>query len=329
MQVDELILAAQRAQVADIYLLPTTTGYHLKYHRDGQLEAVAQLAIGEGERLIGILKYQADMNVVEKRRPQVGRFEQNELTIRVSTVGDYLNRETAVLRLLYDDADMPKAWLDAQQFAQLQLDLPAAGLVVLAGPTGSGKTSTIYDLLRNLSSDKLVLTIEDPVEVRQADLVQLQVNDLAQMDYQALIKVALRHHPEVLFVGEIRDARTAQAALQAALSGHLVLTTVHALSAPDIVLRLQQLGLPTNQLQTALSGVVYQRLVPLLAGGQAAVLDARFGMDLEAIWQNRAPKFSQKWQEVLANASQQKQISAQMAAYYQNGHAQINAHATN
>jgi competence protein ComGA len=315
MQIAQLLNSAIKQGVADIYLLPQTDGFAVKYHVNGQLVTHEVLSNPAAETLLAALKYRGEMNVSEKRRPQLGRFDYEGLAIRVSTVGDYLQRETAVLRILYDQAVKPLSWLQDEQFNQLMQHLPTAGLVVLAGPTGSGKTSTLYAVLKQLANDKLVLTIEDPVEIRLDALVQLQVNDVAQMDYEALIKVALRHHPDVLLIGEIRDQKTAQAALQAALSGHLVLTTLHALSPVDILARLQQLGLSDYQLQAALSGAIYQRLIPTHQG-QSALLDMRFEQDLQAIWRQQAPKRSQEWQEVLQHAVNQRKITPNVAQKY-------------
>ncbi|OQJ69042.1 type II secretory pathway protein, partial [Leuconostoc pseudomesenteroides] len=139
--------------------------------------------------------------------------------------------------------------------------------------------------------------IDDPVEIRNPNFVQLQVNEAAGIGYEALIKVALRHRPEILLIGEIRDYQTAKAVVQAALSGHLVVSTIHAMSAREIVLRLLELGVDYNQLLAALAMVVYQRLVPMISGDQAAIADVLFGSDITT-----ATGFTTQWQEVLDEA---------------------------
>ncbi len=183
-------------------------------------------------------------------------------------------------------------------------------MFVIAGPTGSGKTSTLYRLLNNIAAEKLVLTIEDPVEIQQHQFIQLQVNTSAQMDYDALIKVALRHRPEVLLVGEIRDTATAKATIRAALSGHLVFSTVHAMSARDVVLRLLDLGIKSEQLKLALGGVVYQRLITTISGTQAALIDyLSEGLIKRIIAGESVEKFSNMWRETLQYALKHNIIS--------------------
>ena len=181
---------------------------------------------------------------------------------------------------------------------------------MISGPTGSGKTTTLYRLLDKVSDDKLVLTIEDPVEIQQPKFVQLQVNEDASIYYDDLIKVALRHRPEVLLVGEIRDGTTAKAAVQAALSGHLVLSTVHAMSARDVILRLQDLGVEKDKLAVALSGVVYQRLLPTCDNQQAAIIDMLQAPEIKRVLDGeQVPQFSKNWQEVLHHAIRTNKIS--------------------
>ena len=154
------------------------------------------------------------------------------------------------------------------------------------------------------------MTIEDPVEIHQPQFVQLQVNDEAGIHYDELIKVALRHRPEILLVGEIRDKLTAEAAIKAALSGHLVLSTIHAMSARDVVLRLLDLGVDSAQLAVALTWVAYQRLVMTTAATQAAIVDHLSADVIDRILHGEQwPKFSKKWQEVLAHALATKQIA--------------------
>ena len=137
-----------------------------------------------------------------------------------------------------------------------------------SGPTGSGKTTTMYEVAKKLSPNKVVMTIEDPVEVHEPTFLQSQVNNEAGIDYQSLLKAALRHRPDILIIGEIRDQGTARLAVDAALSGHLVFATVHAKSTLQTISRLESLGIKNDELANCLTAVSYQRLLPSAVGMQ-------------------------------------------------------------
>jgi competence protein ComGA len=317
MDISTLLNTAIAQHAADIYLLPDGQQYRLSLYVAGQTQEFEQLTIDEAQTLTSAVKYEAQMNIAEKRRPQLGRFtfqyQDDVVWVRVSTVGDYQNRETLVMRLIYSAEQQHQNWLDSQQRQTLYEAIPMNGLFVFSGPTGSGKTTTMYDVLREKQAQQQlsVLTIEDPVEIQQPSFVQLQVNELAGMTYEELIKVALRHHPDVLLVGEIRDKQTADAAIASALSGHLVLSTLHAMSPRDVVTRLIDLGVDRRKLQLALSGVVYQRLLPMVTGGVGAVIDLWKSDDISRIFTQQAvDNFSFQWEEVL-HAAYRKNIITQ------------------
>ncbi|MBS9335100.1 Flp pilus assembly complex ATPase component TadA [Fructobacillus sp. M1-13] len=265
----ELLCLAFSAGYSDLYFLPKRDGYLLSGQQRNCFVTVAKVSSDFAQSLIALMKYWAQLDLAENRRPQLGRFEFEGRFVRLSSVGDYLDRESVVLRLI-DDGKRKGRFVDGAAWRKLVARVPRAGLFAIAGPTGSGKTSTLYALLQEWAKDKVVLTVEDPVEVAQESFLQLQVNEQAGVDYQDLIKVALRHRPDILVIGETRDGKTAEAALQAALSGHLVLTTIHANSAEQVLSRLVELGLPEVLVKEALVSTMYQWLEPDGAGHLAA-----------------------------------------------------------
>lgn len=217
------------------------------------------------------------MAISDHRRPQLGAMtlilEKQTLNLRISAVGDFLDRESLVVRLLYEGESQALQYLIPRQRQQLSQLMHQTGLILFSGPMGAGKTSTMYDLVRQLRGQRLVMTIEDPVEIYEPQFLQLQVNSPAQMAYADLLKVGLRHHPDVFIIGEIRDAETAKIAVQAALSGHLVLSTIHARGVYGIMPRLAQLGVAPAVLEQALTAMSYQRLVPVTDGSVATIFD--------------------------------------------------------
>lgn len=305
--ITELLAAARAKRVSDIYVLPQQTGYQIRLRQLGAVMTWRQVTAQLGRQLITYFKFQANMAVSENRRPQVGAMTwpgpPEPLELRFSTVGDYVGRESLVIRVIYPYHTGQMAYLDGTQPVQLQQLAQRRGLLLFAGPTGSGKTTTMYTIARELAVT--VLTIEDPVEIKEADFIQLQVNEAAEMDYEALVKVGLRHRPDVFIIGEIRDTVTAQAAVRAALSGHLVLTTVHAQSAGGAIPRLTELGVPLVQLRQVLTGSCYQRLIPRLQDGPAVLLDILTG---DQLWQ-AAKTTTERWRQTLEEAGKEHTIS--------------------
>ncbi|MFB9770130.1 competence type IV pilus ATPase ComGA [Lactiplantibacillus modestisalitolerans] len=276
-QLNTILEAAMDARASDVYWLPSSEGYQICWQAGGQLRAVETLTAVNAQQLINHIKYNSNMAISDHRRPQLGAMTvtigPQTLNLRISAVGDFLDRESLVIRLLYEAKVSGLNYVVPAQRQQLAACLNRSGLILFAGPMGSGKTSTMYDLVRQLSGQQLVMTIEDPVEIYEPEFLQLQVNPLAEMTYPALLKVGLRHHPDVFMIGEIRDAQTAQIAVQAALSGHLVLSTIHARGVYGIAARLAQLGVPVETLQEALTAASYQRLVPLTDGRMGTLFD--------------------------------------------------------
>lgn len=263
-------------QVSDLYFLPCQQVYQLRYRDATGLHNWQVLKQEQAQRFCNQLKFQAQMAISETRRPQLGAqqyvYQQVPVFLRLSTVGNFQNAESLVVRFIYSVQEAFHFIFPAQ-LQQLQQLATKRGLVVFSGPTGSGKTTSLYRLAESLGTDKVVMTIEDPVEIYQPRFLQLQVNEQAGMTYQTLLKVGLRQRPDIFIIGEIRDEKTAAVAARAALSGHLVLSTVHAQSAYKVQQRLQDLGLSPEVLANCLTAVCYQRLLPLCRGGVAALCD--------------------------------------------------------
>lgn len=266
--VDRILQEAIQIRTSDIFLLPKKEKYQLLFRNKMGIKEIDNLQVDEGKEIINIFKYSAQMDISEHRRPQVGAmtysYEQNDYFLRLSSLGDFNDQESLVIRIIYK-LDASKYFLKGQ-FEQILSLAYKRGLIITSGPTGSGKTTTMYELAKGLGNDKIVLTIEDPVEIEEERFIQAQINKEAGIDYLDLLKAALRHRPDVLIVGELRDKATARVALDAALSGHLVLATVHARNTLQTISRLEGLGLRTDELANCLTAVCYQRLLPTQTG---------------------------------------------------------------
>ncbi|MHA8137967.1 competence type IV pilus ATPase ComGA [Lactobacillaceae bacterium Scapto_B20] len=263
--INQLLINAYDQRIADIYILPFENQYLVKHHGHHQLLLINHLTKEQGLQVISYFKYHGNMLISDHRRPQLGamKWSLNERNcyLRFSTVGDFKGRETLVIRLIYPLVDQKISFFDPIQYDDLKQLTNQRGLIVFAGPTGSGKTTTIYQLAREYSKQQMVMSIEDPVEIYEPSFLQLQVNEDAAMSYQELLKVGLRNRPDIFIVGEIRDEYTAKAAIRAALSGHLVLTTLHAKHPLGVIERLTDLGIGMEYLKQSLTAVVYQRLI--------------------------------------------------------------------
>lgn len=259
----QLIAQAVSQRVSDLYLVPRRDHYQLYQRRSDHREEVGRMEEKEVQAVISHFKFVAGMNVGEKRRSQQGAcdyaYGEGEVALRLSTVGDYRGRESLVIRLLYDKEQELSFWFDAAD--RVADAIKGRGLYLFSGPVGSGKTTLMYHLARMKFKDKQVLTIEDPVEIKQDEMLQLQVNEAIGATYDTLIKLSLRHRPDLLIIGEIRDVETARAVIRASLTGATVFSTVHAKSIAGVYARMLELGVSPEELQHALQGIVYQRLI--------------------------------------------------------------------
>nr|WP_054656538.1 competence type IV pilus ATPase ComGA [Lentilactobacillus otakiensis] len=284
-QINRLLNEAIKTRASDIYFLPDGDDYLVKIRNQNEVIVWDKLGYLQARRMMNYCKYIADMALSEQRRPQIGSMDWNvgddRYFLRLSSVGNFTGLESLVIRIIYQLKDVKTAFFNENQVQFISEMSRKRGLIVFSGPTGSGKTTTIYNLVKQMVTDQFVMTIEDPIEIKEPRFLQLQVNHDAGMDYTDLIKVGLRHRPDVFIVGEIRDAMTAEAAIKAALSGHLVYTTVHAQDPLGVIDRLKQLGISDEFISQALTGVAYQRLIPTVEGNQRAMLMAHEYFELE------------------------------------------------
>jgi len=266
---NRLIAEAAKARASDIHLEPEERQYRVRLRIDGVLVEHETLALRQGLSAISRLKILSNLDIAERRRPQDGRFSfpvaGRAMDLRISTAPN-VHGESVVLRLLERNAvalDLPALGFTAEAAAQLhRLSDRPNGIILLTGPTGSGKTTTLYALLQRLAkTNKKILTIEDPVEYAIAGVAQTQANPAIGLDFAAALRSFLRHDPDIIMVGELRDLETARTAIQAALTGHLVLSTLHTNDAPSAVTRLIDMGVDDYLVASTLLGVVGQRLV--------------------------------------------------------------------
>jgi type IV pilus assembly protein PilB len=267
--VARLIDAAQAAGASDIHFEPYEAFYRVRLRVDGRLQELDRPAPELKERLAARLKVMAQLDIAEKRLPQDGRLTLEResgpgLDLRLSSLPTVFG-EKLVLRLLAPALNLPlqQLGLESAQLSLLQqvLERPH-GLVLVSGPTGSGKSSTLYASLAYLNRGDLNLcSVEDPVEVALPGVNQVAVNDKAGLGFARALRALLRQDPDVIMVGEMRDALTADIAVKAAQTGHLVLSSVHTQSAQATLARLVNMGVAPFNLASSLSLIVAQRLL--------------------------------------------------------------------
>ncbi len=266
---NRLVADAVKARASDIHLEPEERAYRVRFRIDGALYERETLMVKEGLAVISRFKILSNLDIAERRRPQDGRFSfpvaGRPVDLRISATPN-VHGEGVVLRLLQrtDVAlDLEALGFTPEAAEQLhRLSDRPNGILLLTGPTGSGKTTTLYALLQRLARrDVKILTIEDPVEYRIAGVSQTQVNPAIGLTFASALRSFLRHDPDIIMVGEMRDLETARTAVQAALTGHLVLSTLHTNDAPSAVMRLLDMGVEDYLIASTVVGVVAQRLV--------------------------------------------------------------------
>ncbi len=270
--VNMILLQAVRDGASDIHVEPDDHLFRIRYRVDGVLREAHSAAMGIHPAFTSRLKTMSNMDITEKRLPQDGRMlvrtGGKEIDFRVSSLPT-VQGEKVVLRILDQEAlrlDLDHlGFPDGVKQAWLKLINHPDGMILVTGPTGSGKTSTLYSTLQKLNSiDRNIITVEDPVEYNFPVINQVQVNDKAGLVFSSVLRSILRQDPDIVMVGEIRDRTTAEIGIRAALTGHLVLSTLHTNDSVSAVTRLVDMGIPPFLVATTIRGILAQRLIRMI-----------------------------------------------------------------
>ena len=263
--VDHMILHAIQQAASDIHIEPYETNSRIRYRQDGMLFEITQIPAQLASRLITRLKVLARLDITERRLPQDGRLQIHNIDIRINSCPTLFG-EKIVLRLLNSKNNSLE--INDLGFSELQKNIflkkisQPQGLILVTGPTGSGKTVTLYTALNYLNtSEKNILTVEDPVEIQLNGINQVNINPKIGLDFSNTLRTFLRQDPDIIMVGEIRDHETAKIAVQAAQTGHLVLSTLHTNSAIETLSRLQSMGIASYNIINSISLIIAQRLI--------------------------------------------------------------------
>ena len=299
--VDWLLQYAFDQRASDIHLEPRRETTHVRFRIDGVLHNVYELPAAVGMAVIARVKSLGRMNIAEKRKPQDSRLktktpESDEVELRLSTLPTAFG-EKMVMRvfdpqvLMRSFSEMGFSREDRRRWSEMTDN--NHGIIFVTGPTGSGKTTTLYSTLRQLATSEVnVSTIEDPIEMVEPAFNQMQVNPTIDLTFASGVRALLRQDPDIIMVGEVRDLETAEIAVQAALTGHLVLSTLHTNDAPSAFTRLQELGLPAYLIRSSVIGVMAQRLVRTLCPHckEKQPVDEKVWKQLTAPWLMKTPE---------------------------------------
>lgn len=268
---NNLLLRAVERNASDIHVEPQKDKVAIRMRIDGVLHTVMELPKGIEAPLVGRIKVLSQMNVAERRLPQDGHFrfmmKNKEYNVRVAT-SPTAHGEKAVLRFIRPEDELLSLETLGMTQQQLRIYLnllrQSHGIILVVGPTGSGKTTTLYASIMQLKDGrKNIVTLEDPIEQEISDITQIQMRQEIGLTFASALRSVLRQDPDIILVGEIRDTETAELAVRAAMTGHLVLSTLHANTAAGAIPRMRDLGVPSFLLASSLIGVISQRLVRL------------------------------------------------------------------
>ncbi len=299
--VDWILQYAFDQRASDIHIEPRRDVGNVRFRIDGVLYNVSEFPLQVATAITSRLKILGRLNVAEKRKPQDGRLktkspEGNEVELRLSTLPTAFG-EKLVMRIFDPDVllrSFDQLGLANENYARWQgmIDKPH-GIVLVTGPTGSGKTTTLYSSLKQLATSEVnVCTIEDPIEMVEDSFNQMQVQHNIELDFARGVRALMRQDPDIIMIGEIRDLETAEMAIQAALTGHLVLSTLHTNDAPSAITRMLELGVPSYLLKATVLGVMAQRLVRTLCPHckKPDTIAETDWKDLTAPWKVALPK---------------------------------------
>ncbi|KAF0133276.1 MAG: type IV pilus assembly protein PilB [Candidatus Saganbacteria bacterium] len=278
---NDILAKAIDEKASDIHIEPMENDIRIRFRVDGLLKGADKISKTNHSALISRIKIISGLDIAETRLPQDGRIEFNGHDMRVSTIPT-INGEKAVLRLLERKKvlySLDELGMDADNLLiYRKLIAKKSGIILITGPTGSGKTTTLYATLKEINNaENNIVTIEDPVEYKFPGINQIQINNKAGITFPKMLRSVLRQDPDIIFIGEIRDVETARIAVQAALTGHLVFATLHTKDAASSVIRLSEMGIEEYLLKDCILGAVAQRLIRIKPSGRRAIFEVMLG----------------------------------------------------
>lgn len=267
--VNSILMDASNMKASDIHIEPFEKEVRVRVRVDGELRQLMALPINTLSGIVTRIKIMANLNIAETKRPQDGRVQQimnnKKINMRISFIPAVYGEKVVIRLLNSDNSVMDKSEIGLSPFNMQQVERMmkiSEGIILLTGPTGSGKTTTLYALLKDFNTiNRNIITLEDPVEFSMHGINQVQVNSEIGMTFASGLRSILRQDPDIIMLGEIRDEETAQIAIRAAVTGHIVLSTLHTNDTASSITRLTDMNIPTYMVTSAVAGIVAQRLL--------------------------------------------------------------------